>query len=77
MIGLYDLNEMDDCLLTSRIITKRNDNNYKACECHLLFPHEAIRREFIRADQALSNINVIAHPWYDNYLILLLIHITI
>ena len=54
-------------LLTSKVVQESPDKNYSWHEACLLVPHEAIRREFMRAQGALNNMNVIKHPWQILY----------
>ena len=46
-------------LLTSTVVDKRDDNNYSQSQCHLLVPHEAVRRELLRAEKALDNLDIV------------------
>jgi hemerythrin superfamily protein len=51
-------------LLTSTVVNKNDDNNYSQSQCHLLIPHEAIRRELLRAEKAVLNMDIVKHPWH-------------
>jgi len=51
-------------LLTSTVVKQSDDNNYSQSQCHLLIPHEALRRELLRAEKAVVNMDIVKHPWH-------------
>eukprot|EP01038_Epipyxis_sp_PR26KG_P013161 gene13161-17630_t len=53
--------------LTSTVIPFKPDGDYEYHDQFLLVPHEAIRRDMLRAKNALINFNVVVNPWKANF----------
>lgn len=49
--------------LVSEAIPQTSDGNYEWYQNELLMSHETIRREFLRAEHALNNLDAQKHPW--------------
>lgn len=54
--------------LTSTAITASPDGKYTYNQIGLLIPHEALRREMLRAHNALDKFDPVTHPWQALYL---------
>jgi hypothetical protein len=50
--------------LTSTAVTKSEVNEYPWHEFDWLLPHEPIRREMLRAQHAISLLDLVVHPWH-------------
>lgn len=49
--------------LTSTAVEATKDGEYSYAEAGLLVPHEALRREFIRGENAFKSFDLLTHPW--------------
>ena len=49
--------------LTSKAIAPTENGCYPFYQSEWLIPHETLRREFLRAEWALSRMDVLQHPW--------------
>lgn len=49
--------------LTSTAIEASPTGEYTSFQTTLLIPHEVLRREFQRANNALKNFDLVKHPW--------------
>lgn len=55
---------LKDIVLTSTAVTKPANGHYQDHDSHLLIPHEAIRRDILRAEHSLKHMDVVKYPWH-------------
>lgn len=49
--------------LTSTVVPQTETGDYFWSQTEFLFPHEAIRRELLRAEHALENADIAKETW--------------